>query len=229
MVACAAAACVAPAPLRANATRRPRRACSTRCTGLSAGADAGAVSAAPPPLAVRRAEVGDISACAVTVARSFAGAPEAQPLAALKVFLSAALANDCTDVLLAEVDGVAAGVVVVGYTAEGFIGTNRALDDSDSLLPPQPHSDAAYLSNMAVAPKHRRKGIGRTLVLAAADSAAARGCSKLYLHVRVGDEPASALYEGCGFVHRDEDALGPVALFGARRRRALLVRELAHQ
>ena len=86
----------------------------------------------------------------MTIARSFAGSPEAQPLAALKVFLADAVANENCDVIVAtdSATDVITGVAVMGYSSAGWLGQNKALDEADGLLPPD--AGAAYLSNMAV-------------------------------------------------------------------------------
>lgn len=83
----------------------------------------------------------------------------------------------------------------------------------------------ARVQREQVAPKHRRKGVARALVAEGAALAAARGCARLNLHVRVDDTPAEALYASCGFVKVGEDGM-PAALFGGRRRRALLEKAL---
>ena len=51
-----------------------------------------------------------------------------------------------------------------------------------------------------VSPSHRRRGIGRALLQAAADWAREAGVTKLELHVFPHNEPALALYEDFGFV-----------------------------
>jgi putative acetyltransferase len=50
-----------------------------------------------------------------------------------------------------------------------------------------------------VSPSHRRRGIGRALLQAAADWARDAGVTKLELHVFPHNEPAIKLYERFGF------------------------------
>ncbi len=57
----------------------------------------------------------------------------------------------------------------------------------------------AYITNVAVSNEHRKKGIGRALLKAASEGAAARGCEFITLEVRVSNTAAIALYESEGF------------------------------
>ncbi len=56
-----------------------------------------------------------------------------------------------------------------------------------------------YVTNVAVLPQYRRKGIGERLVREAVRGAKLRGCDFLSLEVRVGNEAAIRLYERLGF------------------------------
>ena len=58
----------------------------------------------------------------------------------------------------------------------------------------------AELFSMWVMPAERGTGAGRALVDAAIDWARSNGVSELTLHVTEGNEPATRLYEACGFV-----------------------------
>lgn len=78
--------------------------------------------------------------------------------------------------LVAETDGQ-----IVGY-----IGYRSALDEAD-------------ITNVAVSPDQRRKGIGRQLLNTLLETAADTGISNLYLEVRVSNEAAVNLYERAGF------------------------------
>jgi ribosomal protein S18 acetylase RimI-like enzyme len=57
----------------------------------------------------------------------------------------------------------------------------------------------AYLSNLAVAPDQRRRGLGLRLVRAAEAAAAAWGCRAVALHVCPSNAAAVALYTAAGY------------------------------
>lgn len=57
----------------------------------------------------------------------------------------------------------------------------------------------AYITNVAVFEKHRKKGIGRMLLKAAAEGALSRNCEFITLEVRISNSAAIALYESEGF------------------------------
>jgi ribosomal protein S18 acetylase RimI-like enzyme len=102
--------------------------------------------------------------------------------------------NDRTvpeDVLVATVDGRIAGYVKLSRVTE--------LVASDHVR---------MVSGLAVGPEHRRRGIGRALLDAAAEEARARGARRLTLRVLGPNAGARRLYESAGFVvegvQRDE-------------------------
>jgi len=57
-----------------------------------------------------------------------------------------------------------------------------------------------HVTNIAVHPLHRRKGIGQTLLSTLLLYAIRAGLTDVTLEVRVSNEPAKALYEHNGFV-----------------------------
>jgi ribosomal protein S18 acetylase RimI-like enzyme len=57
----------------------------------------------------------------------------------------------------------------------------------------------AHVAQIAVAPQARRCGLGRQLLLAAADAAAAQGARRMTLIVADGNTPARTLYQTLGF------------------------------
>lgn len=57
----------------------------------------------------------------------------------------------------------------------------------------------AYLSNVAVRPERRRRGIARQLVKEAERLAAAWGCRSIALHCDMNNAAAAALYLGEGY------------------------------
>jgi ribosomal protein S18 acetylase RimI-like enzyme len=64
--------------------------------------------------------------------------------------------------------------------------------------------DSAHLYQMWVAAGHRRRGVGRALVDAAAEWARELGAKQLDLDVTSNNEAAVRLYEGAGFVVNGE-------------------------
>ncbi len=60
--------------------------------------------------------------------------------------------------------------------------------------------DDAHVTNIAVAPAHRREGVATRLLAELAWEAIARGCSALTLEVRANNAAAQALYRSFGFV-----------------------------
>ena len=60
--------------------------------------------------------------------------------------------------------------------------------------------DEGYITNVVVAPGHRRQGIASALLAALQRGAAEKNLSFLTLEVRVSNEAAIALYEGFGYV-----------------------------
>lgn len=70
----------------------------------------------------------------------------------------------------------------------------------------QPPDAAAYLCNMAVEPRFRRRGYARRMLAACEALAADRNFEEVYLHARLGDDPALQLYETNGYRTVDEDS-----------------------
>lgn len=60
--------------------------------------------------------------------------------------------------------------------------------------------DEAHVTNVAVAPNHQRKGIGRQLMVALLEECRELGIVCSTLEVRASNEAAIRLYEGLGFV-----------------------------
>ena len=59
--------------------------------------------------------------------------------------------------------------------------------------------DEGQITNIAVRPEHRRKGLGRVIVQALENEAAARGLCNLFLEVREHNFAARELYASCGW------------------------------
>jgi ribosomal protein S18 acetylase RimI-like enzyme len=88
-----------------------------------------------------------------------------------------------------------------------------------ALPPPFPSSrpQRLYISNMAVAPAARRRGIALALLASAEAAAAAWGQPELWLHVDAGNVPARALYAAAGFSEAPEGQDGWWVPQSARR------------
>ena len=67
-----------------------------------------------------------------------------------------------------------------------------------------------WLYAVAVDPRFRQRGIGRALVEHACAELAARGCDKVNLQVRDGNESAAAFYDELGFVREPRISFGRV-------------------
>jgi [ribosomal protein S18]-alanine N-acetyltransferase len=59
--------------------------------------------------------------------------------------------------------------------------------------------DEVHVNNLAVRPSHRRRGIGRALLMRALDEARALGATRALLEVRRSNDEAKRLYESLGF------------------------------
>ncbi len=68
----------------------------------------------------------------------------------------------------------------------GYIGMYISLDEGE-------------ITNVAVAPQFRRRGVGTQLIEEIRREAAAHGVTSIVLEVRVSNEGAILLYEKCGF------------------------------
>jgi len=77
--------------------------------------------------------------------------------------------------------------------------------------------DEAHITNIAVHPSFRKRGVGLTIIKALADEALRNDADKMTLEVRLSNREAINLYERMGFVgvglrkryysDNDEDAL----------------------
>ena len=74
----------------------------------------------------------------------------------------------------------------------------------------------AYLEELYVVPERRGHGLGRALLEAAMEHAAARGAAHIDLGTSETDVAARALYESAGFTNREGGPDGPVMLYYER-------------
>ncbi len=95
-----------------------------------------------------------------------------------------------TFVLVAELDGQPGGFVVAGPTDEPW---------SRGAAGRAARRTAAEIRELHVAPRFRRRGLGRTLLRAAEDRLAAEGFGEVVLGHLAGNDGAAALYEEQGF------------------------------
>lgn len=65
-----------------------------------------------------------------------------------------------------------------------------------------------WVHHLAVAPEHRRRGLGSALMRAAEAGLADRGCPKLNLQVRAGNAAVVDFYRGLGYGVEDRVSLG---------------------
>ncbi|MDX6512662.1 MAG: L-phenylalanine/L-methionine N-acetyltransferase, partial [Gaiellaceae bacterium] len=136
---------------------------------------------------VRRAEPGDAAAL-VALANAVSAEPEAWLISTgwrsvneERRFLRAVRRHPDAAVIVAELDGEVVGRLSLArdqHPASGHV------------------ADLGLMVDVG----HRRAGVGRALMVAAAEWARAHSVSKLELHVFPWNEPAIALYESLGYV-----------------------------
>ena len=96
-----------------------------------------------------------------------------------KAFRGELTANDYAHYIVAELDGR-----VVGYGGMWIV------------------FEEGHVTNIAVHPDYRRRGVGRRLLEALIQRAAERGCDRMTLEVRKSNTPAQQLYRSFGFEPR---------------------------
>jgi ribosomal protein S18 acetylase RimI-like enzyme len=88
------------------------------------------------------------------------------------------------------------GSVLVGIAEVSLPDGNRF--GAEKLRPKAP-ADKPYLSDVAVSPTQRGRGIGRQLVYAAEQAMARMGHTVVYTHTKVDNDAAQALFEKSGY------------------------------
>lgn len=94
-----------------------------------------------------------------------------------------------------ELDQVAGGSRYYLVAREG----RRLAGYAGVWIVPDPGGDQAHVTNVVVAPEHRRAGVASRLLVALAREIIARGCVAWTLEVRAGSDGAQALYRRFGF------------------------------
>ena len=92
------------------------------------------------------------------------------------------------------------GVIIVaesGAEAVGFVAVVSAAPYGGLDQPPGTH---ALVTDLAVTPSFRDRGVGRALLEAAEEFARSRGAAELRIAVLAGNHPAAHLYASVGFV-----------------------------
>ena len=77
-------------------------------------------------------------------------------------------------------------VAVEDDTVLGYVGMHHLLDEG-------------FITNVAVSPDARRRGVARALLADLTAYGTAHGLYRITLEVRVGNTPAITLYEGAGY------------------------------
>jgi len=88
---------------------------------------------------------------------------------------------------------------------------------------PADASRRAYLSDIAVAPSLRRRGVAAALVRHAGALAAGMGVTDLYVHVIANNASACGLYAACGFQPESEEPADTARQLGRPTARRLLL------
>lgn len=84
----------------------------------------------------------------------------------------------------------------------------------------------AYLSNLAVAPAAKRRGLGTRLLQEAEDLAIQWGCRSMTLHVDPGNTPAVELYKNAGYKFAAKQPEWQRMIEGRQTALALMIRVL---
>ena len=112
---------------------------------------------------------------------------------------AAEIAADYARWLVAEV-AARDGVLLLAWDGDVAVGLVAAWPshDDDPLLAPA-HRDHGYVSDLAVAATHRRRGIGRALLAAAEAAMRERGCRQMRVCSKASNVEALGTYAAAGF------------------------------
>lgn len=111
--------------------------------------------------------------------------------------------------LVARISGKVAGVGEMSLPGGARPGAET--------LEPRAPPDAPYVSDVAVAPNQRGRGIGRALLRACEAAAVAKGHGEMYVHVKMDNEAGLALFEKGGYREPAEAAEGSTPRQSGRR------------
>ncbi|KAK9814916.1 hypothetical protein WJX73_001940 [Symbiochloris irregularis] len=168
---------------------------------------------------VRPLEEEDVVGSSVLLSRAFAGSPEALTFNDVTKYYRKMLeANDWSKglVLVARLTPTDPSILPKGRKVM-LIGTmSISFDESTRIreVYPTPPAGAAYLTNMAIDQRFRRRGVASLLLTGGLEGARASGCcNQVYLHVRDKDTPALALYQKMGFESHKKESV-PGGVFG---------------
>ena len=106
--------------------------------------------------------------------------------------------------LSAKVGGILVGVAEVSMPNGSRFGAQN--------LTPRAPLDQPYLSDVAVATNQRGRGIGKELTRAAEDALRRLGHGKMYLHTKVDNEAAQALFTKLGYTEPSDVKLTPLQI-----------------
>ena len=107
-------------------------------------------------------------------------------------------AHNQPDFVIAKKLAVNDGLFFVALAGTEVVGTIMAGYDGHR----------GWLYSLAVAPTHRRQGVGSQLVVFAERALATRGCVKVNLQIMAGNESVAAFYAALGFVEEPRLSMG---------------------
>jgi ribosomal protein S18 acetylase RimI-like enzyme len=111
--------------------------------------------------------------------------------------------------LAAKVGGKLVGVAEVSLPGGARFGSEK--------FEPKAPADAPYVSDVAVAPNQRGRGIGKSLLRACEAAVVAKGCAAMYLHTKVDNDDALALFEKGGYAEPADAKAGLTQMQIAQR------------
>jgi ribosomal protein S18 acetylase RimI-like enzyme len=102
---------------------------------------------------------------------------------------------------LRDIAARAAGDVVLVAVEDGeILGTVTYVPDTSSPFAQEQRDGEASIRMLSVAPKHKRRGVGRALSMSCVERARAEGKHAIVLHADRIMEASRRLYESLGFV-----------------------------